>query len=236
MYCLTLSCLILTLFTSRGGAGLSLLVHALADLSCCSSYRSGRSMRAAPILLAVLAQLLEMRALPRPPIRHLVRFLSKTNPGDGWDAASSGMTLVIVESPAKARTIQRFLDPARYLVDFSAGHIRDLASSARDVPAHFKKIVVSNTLKLDAGRLGVDVHNSFDPIYVPLPGKEDILKRLSRHTASCSRILLASDEDREGEAIAWHLTEVLKPQVPYKRAVFHEITKEAILSSFANPR
>jgi DNA topoisomerase-1 len=86
------------------------------------------------------------------------------------------------------------------------------------------------------GALGVDVFNSFEPIYVPLPDKEDIISRLAKRSTECSRILLASDEDREGEAISWHLMELLQPAVPVKRAVFHEITKSAIENSFASPR
>ena len=154
-----------------------------------------------------------------------------------WEAAASkGHTLVIVESPAKAKIIQTFLDPALYTVDSCVGHVRDLPKTAKDVPDKYKKIEVLPCIKLYAGQLGVDVFNDFEPIYVPLPGKDDIIKRLTERVGTCSRVLLASDEDREGEAIAWHLVELLQPKVPIKRAVFHEITKQAILDSFAHPR
>lgn len=195
-------------------------------------------MRWASIFVFIATMILPWRIYAMRVKSHLgFRLFSRARDGSSsWEGAASGMTLVIVESPAKAKTIQKFLDPSRYLVDYSAGHVRDLPTSAKDIPARFKKILVSDTLKLYAGHLGVDVSNGFDPIYVPLPGKGEILKRLSEQAAACSRILLASDEDREGEAIAWHLTEVLQPKVPFKRAVFHEITKDAILLSFANPR
>eukprot|EP00596_Hydrurales_sp_CCMP1899_P009853 CAMPEP_0119050552 /NCGR_PEP_ID=MMETSP1177-20130426/70557_1 /TAXON_ID=2985 /ORGANISM="Ochromonas sp, Strain CCMP1899" /LENGTH=1251 /DNA_ID=CAMNT_0007029085 /DNA_START=438 /DNA_END=4193 /DNA_ORIENTATION=- len=91
-------------------------------------------------------------------------------------------------------------------------------------------------LKINVADLGVDVRNNFEPVYVPLEGKLETLKRLKKLSEQCSRILLATDEDREGEAISWHLVEALQPKVPFKRAVFHEITKDAILKSFENPR
>ena len=162
--------------------------------------------------------------------------LYSTSLSDWEKAAALGKTLVIVESPAKAKTIQSYLDPSLYIVDYSAGHVRDLPLKAKDSPPEYKKIEVLPAIKLYAGHLGVDVFNGFQPIYVPLPNKQEILARLKANAASCARILLASDEDREGEAIAWHLIEILKPQIPLKRAVFHEITKQAILNSFATPR
>ena len=84
--------------------------------------------------------------------------------------------------------------------------------------------------------LGVDVKNNFEPIYVTMSKKTEVVNRLKKAAKKCSRIILASDEDREGEAISWHLVKILEPTVPYKRAVFHEITKEAIIESFQNPR
>lgn len=118
----------------------------------------------------------------------------------------------------------------------TAGHIRDLPQSRKLVPDEFKKQYVLKDLKLGVADLGIDVENDFNPLYVRMEGKADILQRLQKHLKSCSSILLATDEDREGEAISWHLVETLKPQVPYKRAVFHEITKNAILDSFEHPR
>lgn len=149
---------------------------------------------------------------------------------------AKGRTLVIVESPAKAKTIQKFLNEDEYIVDFCLGHVRDLPSAAREVGPEYRKKMVLDAIKLNVADLGVDVQNGFEPLYVPMAGKSEVLKRLIKLSKECSRILLATDEDREGEAISWHLLEVLKPKVPYKRAVFHEITKGAILDSFENPR
>ena len=162
---------------------------------------------------------------------------SLANSDAAWRAAGSkGKTLVIVESPAKAKTIQKFVDEDEYVVDFCLGHVRDLPSAAREVQPEYRKKVVLDSIKLNVADLGVDVENGFEPLYVPMAGKADVLKRLTKLSNECSRILLATDEDREGEAISWHLLEVLKPKVPYKRAVFHEITKGAILDSFQHPR
>jgi len=141
-----------------------------------------------------------------------------------------------VESPAKAKTIQKFVDEDEYVVDFCLGHVRDLPSAARDVQPEYRKKMVLESIKLNVADLGVDVENGFEPLYVPMAGKSDVLKRLTKLSNECSRILLATDEDREGEAISWQLLAVLNPKVPYKRAVFPEITKGAILDSFLNPR
>ncbi len=136
-------------------------------------------------------------------------------------------TLVIVESPAKARTIGNFLGK-NYVVESSIGHIRDLPKSAKDVPAKHKKDKWS--------RLGVDVENGFRPLYVVDPEKKEHIKKLKNLLKNADELLLATDEDREGESIAWHLVEVLKPKVPVKRMVFHEITKRAIQEAIDNPR
>ena len=153
-----------------------------------------------------------------------------------WEAAGErGKTLVIVESPAKAKTITKFLDNDKYVVDFSSGHIRQLATGVKNTPDKLKKEIVFPKF-LSVAALGVDVHNDFEPIYVAMDMKHDIISRLKKHASKCSRILLATDEDREGEAISWHLLEVLKPKVPYMRAVFHEITESAILEAFKSPR
>lgn len=148
---------------------------------------------------------------------------------------SAEHTLVIVESPTKARTIQQFLGKG-YTVDFCAGHIRDLPKNPKLVPKKFKKQVVLEELRINVGDLGVDVYNNFEPIYIDMEGKKDVIDRLKNLAKSCSRILFATDEDREGEAISWHLLEALNPTVPYKRAVFHEISEAAIRQSFENPR
>ncbi len=126
--------------------------------------------------------------------------------------------LVIVESPAKAKTIQGYLGPG-YEVDSSVGHIRDLPDSA-NIPAKYKG--------LPWARMAIDVDNDFTPIYVVDARKKAKVAELKKKLESADELLLATDEDREGEAIAWHLLEVLQPKVPAKRMVFHEITKEAI--------
>jgi len=135
--------------------------------------------------------------------------------------------LVIVESPAKARTIAGYLG-ADYVVQSSVGHIRDLPSNASEVPKRFKGT--------DAGRLGIDVENHFQPIYVVPKKKKDVVKELKDALADASELYLATDEDREGEAISWHVLEVLGPDVPVRRMVFHEITRNAIDEAIQNWR
>ena len=127
--------------------------------------------------------------------------------------------LVIVESPAKAKTIQKYLGP-EYVVEASVGHVRDLPERAIDVPAEIKK--------QPWGRMAIDVTDDFTPYYVVSAKKKDKVAELKRKLADADELLLATDEDREGEAIAWHLLEILRPKVPVKRMVFHEITPEAI--------
>lgn len=136
-------------------------------------------------------------------------------------------SLVIVESPAKAKTIAAFLG-SKFVVESSIGHIRDLPRRAGDIPAKYKKEAWA--------RLGVDVENDFKPLYVVDAEKKDHIKRLKELLADSDRLYLATDEDREGESIAWHLLEVLKPKVPVLRMAFHEITKKAILQAIDNPR
>ncbi len=136
-------------------------------------------------------------------------------------------SLVIVESPTKARTIAAFLgDDAT--VESSMGHIRDLPRSASEIPAKAKSE--------DWARLGVDVDHDFEPLYVVPKERKSQVKKLKDLLAKADVLYLATDEDREGEAIAWHLVEVLKPKVPVRRMVFHEITRPAIEEAFANPR
>jgi DNA topoisomerase-1 len=135
--------------------------------------------------------------------------------------------LVIVESPAKAKTISGYLGPG-YVVEASLGHVRDLPRSAADVPAEYKGEPWA--------RLGVDVDNGFAALYVVSPDRKQQIDKLSKLTKKVDEVLLATDEDREGEAIAWHLVETLKPEVPVKRMVFHEITRQAIQAAVANPR
>ena len=135
--------------------------------------------------------------------------------------------LVIVESPAKARTIGALLGP-EFVVESSVGHIRDLPRRAGDVPPAYKGE--------GWARLGVDVDNGFKPLYVVSADKRDVVSRLRALLKQASELYLATDEDREGESIAWHLTEVLAPKVPVKRMVFHEITPAAIERAVQNWR
>lgn len=135
--------------------------------------------------------------------------------------------LVIVESPTKARTIKRFL-PKNYIVEASVGHVRDLPQSASDIPRDLKQESWS--------RLGIDVENGFKPLYIVPKGKSKIIRELKQKMKEVDLVLLATDEDREGESISWHLVELLKPKVPVKRMVFHEITKRAIEHSLQNER
>jgi DNA topoisomerase I len=140
---------------------------------------------------------------------------------------STGTKLVIVESPAKARTIAGFLGRG-YVVESSIGHIRDLPNNASEVPTKFKGE--------PWGRLGVNVDDGFAPVYVVPRDKKPQITKLKSLLKDADELYLATDEDREGEAIAWHLLDELKPKVPVRRMVFHEITPAAIAEAVANPR
>src|SRR5262245_1903601 len=134
--------------------------------------------------------------------------------------------LVIVESPAKAKIVGRFLGN-KYRVEASYGHIRDLPESASEVPKEIKE--------KDWGRLGVDVEQDFTPYYVVPTDKRKQVAHLKTAIKEASELLLATDPDREGESISWHLTQVLKPKVPVRRIVFHEITEDAVKEALKNP-
>ena len=136
-------------------------------------------------------------------------------------------TLVIVESPAKAQTLSRILGEG-YQVEASYGHVRDLPESAAQIPARYKKEPWA--------RLGVNVQGDFEPLYVIPNDKKKHIKRLKEALSKADELLLATDEDREGESISWHVVEILKPKVPVRRIVFHEITDEAIHAALASPR
>ncbi len=140
---------------------------------------------------------------------------------------ATARSLVIVESPAKARTIAGFLGDG-FVVESSIGHIRDLPKRASDIPAQYKKSAWA--------RLGVDVENDFQPLYIVDPDKKSHIQKLKELLKGADELFLATDEDREGESIAWHLLEVLKPKVPVKRMVFHEITRRAIQEAIDHPR
>ncbi|MBU7597249.1 type I DNA topoisomerase [Streptomyces sp. P38-E01] len=143
------------------------------------------------------------------------------------ETANGGRRLVIVESPAKAKTIKGYLGPG-YVVEASVGHIRDLPNGAAEVPAKYKG--------QPWARLGVNVDHDFEPLYVVNSDKKEQVKKLKSLLAESDELFLATDEDREGEAIAWHLQEVLKPKVPVRRMVFNEITKDAIRAAVNNTR
>src|SRR3954464_1123469 len=142
-------------------------------------------------------------------------------------AVPTGKKLVIVESPAKAKTIAGYLGKD-YVVESSIGHIRDLPNNAGEIPAKFKGE--------SWARLGVNVDNDFEPLYVVDARKKKVVSDLKAKLKNADELLLATDEDREGEAIAWHLREVLEPKVPVRRMVFHEITKAAIERALGETR
>ncbi|HTY26793.1 MAG TPA: type I DNA topoisomerase, partial [Mycobacterium sp.] len=135
--------------------------------------------------------------------------------------------LVIVESPTKARKIAGYLG-SNYIVESSRGHIRDLPRNAADVPAKYKSEPWA--------RLGVNVEENFEPLYIISPEKKSTVSELKDLLKNVDELYLATDGDREGEAIAWHLLETLKPRVPVKRMVFHEITEPAIRAAAEHPR
>src|SRR6056297_1701168 len=136
-------------------------------------------------------------------------------------------SLVIVESPTKTKTIKKYL-PKGFVVDSSMGHIRDLPSSAKEIPKKYKKESWSN--------LGINVDDRFDPLYVIPSSKKKVVTKLKKLLKDADELILATDEDREGEAISWHLLEILKPKVPVKRMAFREITKEAVMNALENTR
>ncbi len=140
---------------------------------------------------------------------------------------SRSSKLVIVESPTKARTIAKFL-PKDFVVKASIGHVRDLPNSAQDIPAKLKK--------LPWARLGVNVEAEFEPVYIVPKDKKDLVKQMRAAVKQADHIYFATDEDREGESISWHLLELLGRRVPFQRLVFHEITRDAIRQSLESPR
>ena len=142
-------------------------------------------------------------------------------------AGSKSTRLVVVESPTKAKTIRGFL-PAGYRVAASMGHVRDLPESATDIPAKLKG--------QEWARLGVNVDADFEPLYVVPAKKAKIVSELRQLLKDADELIVATDEDREGESIGWHLVQVLNPKVPISRIVFHEITPEAIRAALASPR
>ncbi|ACU34260.1 type I DNA topoisomerase [Actinosynnema pretiosum subsp. pretiosum] len=142
-------------------------------------------------------------------------------------SAGGNRRLVIVESPTKARKIASYLGNG-FVVESSKGHIRDLPRGAADVPAKYKG--------QPWARLGVDVDHDFEPLYIVTPDKKSTVAELKELLKGVDELYLATDGDREGEAIAWHLLETLKPSVPVRRMVFHEITEPAILAAAASPR
>jgi DNA topoisomerase-1 len=146
----------------------------------------------------------------------------------GQESVNVMPKLVIVESPAKAKTIGRYLGPD-YIVESSIGHIRDIPARAADAPPSLQD-------EWRRTKYGIDVDNDFKPLYSVTPDKKKQVTLLKKALKEADELYLATDEDREGEAIAWHLLEVLNPRVPVHRMVFHEITKNAIEEAVAHPR
>lgn len=142
-------------------------------------------------------------------------------------AKSAGKSLVIVESPAKARTISKFLGSG-FQVEASIGHVRDLPRNRADMPAKYKGEPWAY--------LAVNVDKDFEPIYIVPDEKKSQVKKLKEALKDADSVYLATDEDREGEAISWHLLDLLKPKVPVHRLVFHEITHDAIQNALRSPR
>jgi DNA topoisomerase I len=136
--------------------------------------------------------------------------------------------LVIVESPTKAKTIRRFLPGNSYKIEASMGHVRDLPASADEIPENLKK--------QEWARIGVNIEKDFEPLYIVSPDKKKVVSKLKEALKEADEVYIATDEDREGESIGWHLLEVLKPKVPVKRMVFHEITEDAIREALENTR
>ena len=141
---------------------------------------------------------------------------------------STPRRLVIVESPTKAKTIRRFLPGNSYRIEASMGHVRDLPANADEIPETVKKE--------SWARLGVNIEQDFDPLYIISPDKKKVVSNLRDALKNADELYIATDEDREGESIGWHLIEVLKPKIPVKRMVFHEITEEAILEALKTTR
>jgi DNA topoisomerase-1 len=136
--------------------------------------------------------------------------------------------LVIVESPTKAKTLSKFLDD-NYLVESSIGHIRGLPNRSKDVPAKYKD-------EYDAEIRGINIEDDFTPLWIPNRDSKKQIAKLKKMLKDVDELYLATDEDREGEAISWHLVEVLAPKIPNRRIVFHEITRDAIQNAIENPR
>ena len=136
-------------------------------------------------------------------------------------------SLVVVESPTKARTLSGFLG-SRYRVMASVGHVRDLPNNASEVPEAIKG--------KDWGSMAVDVENDFQPYYVVSSNRRGTIRDMKAALKDAAEVFLATDPDREGESISWHLLELLKPKVPVRRIVFHEITEEAVLDAINHSR
>jgi len=136
--------------------------------------------------------------------------------------------LVVVESPTKARTIRKYLPKGAYRVEASMGHVRDLPASASEIPAKYKD--------QPWARLGVQADNGFEPLYIIPADKRKVVRQLQDALREADELYIATDEDREGESIGWHLLQVLNPKVPVRRMVFHEITQEAILAALNTTR
>ena len=167
------------------------------------------------------------RSSAKSPPRKTARRTKAASRTRAQATPGGGTQLVIVESPAKAETIGRFLGPG-YVVDASYGHVRDLPSRAEERPAEIRGE--------SWAELGVNVERDFEPVYIVPKDKAAHVQRLKRELKRADKLLLATDEDREGESIGWHLCELLEPTVPVERIVFHEVTQEAIQEALRSPR
>ncbi len=163
----------------------------------------------------------------RPTKRNTATMAKKKKSSSPAQGPENAKPLVIVESPAKARTISKFLGKD-FVIEASIGHVRDLPENKRQLPKRYRDEPWAY--------LGVNVEEDFEPVYVVSPDKRQQVKKLKELLKGAKALYLATDEDREGEAISWHLKEVLQPKVPVHRMVFHEITREAIRKALEHPR
>lgn len=187
----------------------------------CANGEVGSTLRVAAAFLYIMSV-----AVRQGPGKMAKASKMKTAPQSA-KGFGSGKTLVVVESPTKAKQIRKFLGKD-FIVESCMGHIRDLPQSSKDIPEKFKK--------QKWAQLGVDTEHEFEPIYCVPKNKTKIVSLLKDKLKEVDHLLLATDEDREGESISWHLVETLKPQVPFRRMVFNEITKDAILSAMNETR
>lgn len=167
------------------------------------------------------------KAVTKSAAKSVSKSSPKAGPKISASSGTSGKTLIIVESPTKAKMLRGFLGK-EFIIESSMGHIRDLPQSSKDIPEKFKK--------QKWAQLGVNPDNEFEPIYCIPKNKTKTVTLLKEKLKDADQLYLATDDDREGESISWHLVETLKPQVPFRRMVFHEVTKDAIAAAIKDTR